>query len=350
MAQTDVKTISAQLKKGELHRLYYLYGADVSSVEKLTKMIIRAAVGDNEEFALNKINGKGINISDFRDMIEMMPMMSEYNCILVNDYNFEEHREDENKQLLEAIKDIPLQTVVIFNVTGFEVKVKVSRDKRTITDKNKKLADFAAKNGIACEMAPKTPQELAKEIAAKVSSRGGMISVANAQELATMCLSDTLLISNEIDKLCAFANSREITYEMIHELVSQQSSVTVYNLANAVSAFNKKAAFEALDELMSQRVSRGAILGTISGSFMDMYRAACARASGRQIPDVQSDFAYKWDFIVKNAFRDSSRMSVRRLRECVTILRDTAVQLNSTAADERVVLEAAVTKMLMTKN
>lgn len=350
MAQADVKTIITQLKKGELHRLYYLYGADVSGVEKLTKMIVRTAVGENEEFALNKISGKDFNISDFRDMTEMMPMMSEYNCILVNDYNFEEHREEENKQLLEAIKDIPSQTVVIFNVTGFEVKVKASRDKRTITDKNKKLADAVLKNGIVCEQAAKTPHELAKEIAAKVSARGGMISIAIAQELATMCLSDTLMIANEVDKLCAFANGREITSEMIHGLVSQQSAVTVYNLANAVSSFNKKAAFEALDELMAQRVSRGAILGTISGSFMDMYRAACARASGRQISDVQSDFAYKWDFIVKNAFRDSSRMSVRRLRECVAILRDTAVQLNSTSADERIVLEEAVTKMLMTKN
>lgn len=350
MAQTDAKTISAQLKKGELHTLYYLYGADISGVEKLTKMIIRAAVGDNEEFALNKINGKEINISAFRDMTEMLPMMSEYNCILVNDYNFEEHREDENKQLLESLKEIPPQTVVIFNVTGFEVKVKASRDKRIITDKNKKLADFVVKNGIVCEQAVKTPHMLAKEIAAKVSARGGMISMANAQELAAMCLSDTLMISNEIDKLCAYANGREITSEMLHELVTRQSDVTVYNLANAVSSFNKKAAFEALNELMAQKVGRGAILGTISGSFMDMYRAACARASGRQVPDMQSDFAYKWDFMVKNAFRDSSRMSVRRLRECVTILRDTAVQLNSTSADERIVLEEAVTKMLMTKN
>lgn len=350
MAQEDVKTIIAQLKKCELSNLYYLYGADVSGVEKLTKKIIRAAVGDNEEFALNKINGKEINISDFRDMTEMMPMMSEYNCILVNDYNLEEHKEDENKQLLDALKEIPPQTVVIFNVTGFEVKVKVSRDKRTIIDKNKKLADAVLKYGIVCEQATKTPNELAKEISAKVSARGGMISVDNAKELAAMCLSDTLMIENEIDKLCAFADGREITSEIIHGLVAQQSSVTVYNLANAVSSFNKKAAFEALDELMAQRVSRGIILATISGSFMDMYRAACARASGRQVPDMQNDFAYKWDFMVKNAFRDSSRMSVRRLRKCVSILRDTAVQLNSTSSDERVVLEEAVTKMLMTRN
>lgn len=350
MAQKDVKTLISQIKKDGLQNLYYLFGTDISSLEKTTKYIINSAVGENEDYALNRLNGKNINISEFHDMLEMMPMMSDYNCIVVNDYNFEEHKEDENKQLLDALKEIPSQTVVIFNVTGFEIKMKSSSGKRIISDKNKKIADFIAQNGTVCEFVPKTPNELAKEVSAKVSSRGGMISILNAIELVNMCLSDTLMISNEIDKLCAYADGREITTDMIHELVSQQSDVTVYNLANAVSSFNKKAAFEALDDLMSKRVGRGAILGTISNSFLDMYRACCARAGGHSIADMQNDYGYKWEFIVKNAFRDSSRMSIKRLRECVGILRDTTVKLNSTSSDERVVLEEAVTKMLITKN
>lgn len=346
MAQIDVKTVTAQVKKNELHNLYYLYGLNVSGVELLTKSIIKKAVGDNEEFALNRLNGKEINISDFCDIIEMMPMMSEYNCVLVNDYNCDEQREDVNKQLLDALKNVPEHTVIIFNITGFDVK----NGKKNISGKNKKLVDLIAKNGIVCEQGIKTPAELSKEIVSKVSARGGMISVANAQELASMCLSDTLAIGNEIDKLCAYANGREISLEMINTLVFRQREVTVYNLANAVSAMNKKAAFDALDELMAQRVNRGIILSAISGSFIDMYRAACAKQSNRSQNDMMRDFGYKWDFMVRNAFRDSSRMSLKRLRACIAILRDTAVQLNSTSADERVVLEQAVTKMLMTKN
>ena len=63
-----------------------------------------------------------------------------------------------------------------------------------------------------------------------------------------------------------------------------------------------------------------------------------------------NDFDYKREFVVKNAFRDSSRMSIRRLRSCIAILRDTAVKLNSTSIDEKIMLEEAVTQMLMTKN
>ena len=121
-------------------------------------------------------------------------------------------------------------------------------------------------------------------------------------------------------------------------------------MVGAVAAFNKRAAFDALDELMQDRDNRGAVLANITGSFIDMYRAACARKKGRQISDVKADFGYIWEFKVKNAFRDSSRMSIRRLRQCIVILRDTNIMLNSGSCDEKVVLEQTVTKMLMTKN
>lgn len=354
MPYTDAKTMTAQLKKGELKNFYYIYGADIPTVEKLTRMVIKAAVGDNEEFALNKFNGRKLDLSELYDTMQMMPMMSEYNCILVNDYNCEKPREDMrgqsaediNKKLLEVLKDIPLQTVVIFNVTGFEIKSRKGR----ITDKNKKLADFGEKHGIVCEAALKTANELAKDIAARVSARGGMISVNNARELAEMCLSDPLTINNETDKLCAYAEGREITADMIRELVHVQSDMTSFRLADAVASMNRKAAFEAIDEMNIDSKNRAEIMSAVTGAFIDMYRAACARQAGRGVSEVAGDFGYKWEFKVKNAFRDSSRMSVRRLRACIMILRDTAVQLNSAPIDPRTAIEEAVTRMLMTRN
>ncbi|WP_303835458.1 DNA polymerase III subunit delta [Ruminococcus flavefaciens] len=360
MPQTDPKTIKSELKKGELKNLYYIFGKNIPEVEKLTKQIIKAAVGDNEDFALNKLDGRYLDTSELYDMIQMMPMMSEYNCILINDYNCEKPREnmaglraeDLNKKLIEVLKDIPSQTVVIFNVTGFEIAVKTDykTGKSTIKDKNKKLADLAAKDGALVECPIKTENELAKDIAASVSARGALISLDRARELAEMCQSDTLTIRNEIDKLCSYVGSGEITSDVLQNLVHRQSDVTFFKLADAVAAFNKRSAFEALDELMQDKDNRGAVLANITGAFIDMYRAACARKSGKQVMDVKEDFAYVWEFKVKNAFRDSSRMSIRRLRECIKILRDTNITLNSGGGDEKTILEQTVTKMLMTKN
>ena len=129
---------------------------------------------------------------------------------------------------------------MIFNVTGFEVGTR--RDFRSgetiITDKNKKLADYAVKNGTLVESAMKTSVELSRLIADKVAARGGMISFDNAKELAEMCLCDELTIAGEIEKLCAYADGREITRDMLAELVHVQNDTTIYTIANAVAAKN----------------------------------------------------------------------------------------------------------------
>lgn len=360
MSHTDPKSLKSQLKKGEIKNLYYVFGPNIPDVERITKQIIKAAVGDNEDIALHKLDGRYIEFSELYDMIQMMPMISDYNCILINDYNCEKPREnmsglkaeDLNKKLIETIKDIPPQTVIIFNITGFEINTKL--DKKTgkcvIKDKNKKLADYAAKTGELVECQIKSENDLAKDIAASVSARGSVIFLDNARMIAEMCHNDTLMIRNEIDKLCSYAGNREITKDMIDNLIHRQSDTTFYKLADAVAAFNKKAAYDALDELMQDKENRGAVLANITTSFIDMYRAASARKQGRSVDNVKNDFGYIWDFKVKNAFRDCTRMSIRRIRECLSILRDTNMILNSEKVDEKTVLEQTVTQMLMTKN
>ncbi len=357
MPKTDVKGLTAALKKDGLSRVYYIFGADVTGVEKATSLIIRTALGESADIALTKLKGSELDMSELTDMVQTAPMMSEYNCILINDYNCEKPVEDMrgrtadsfNKALLEAIKDIPDYTVVIFNVTGFEVGTR--RDFRSgetiITDKNKKLADYAVKNGTLVELAMKTSVELSRLIADKVAARGGMISVDNAKELAEMCLCDELTIAGEIEKLCAYADGREITRDMLAELVHVQNDTTIYTLANAVAAKNAKAAFEAIEELNLDSDNRGAVLHAITSVFLDMYRAECAKRAGVPMDTAADDFKYgSRRFAMKNAYRDSGKFGAERLRACLMILRDTTVKLNSAPVDPRVAIEQAIVRML----
>jgi len=288
-------------------------------------------------------------------------MMTEYNCILINDYNCEKPREDMrghsaddlNKKLISTLKEVPPKTVVILNVTGFAIETKYNFNlgKTIIKDKNKKLADFIAKNGTVCEFPVLSSNELSREICAKVSARGSSISPANARELAEMCICDTIAVENEIDKLCAYANGKEITLEIINLFVHRQSNFTVYNLATAVVSSNRKQAFDMLDELMEDKKNRGAVLNAVTSAFLDLYRSACAVRTGRQTGDVVSDFGYtpNIEFRIKKSFGECRKMSIERLRKCIKVLRDTAVTLNSTSTDEKIILQEMIAEMLTMK-
>ena len=70
MANLNVKELTAELKKGSLSRIYYIFGADTAGVSDITRKIIKAAVGDNEEFALTKLDGKRLDMSQCNKYVE----------------------------------------------------------------------------------------------------------------------------------------------------------------------------------------------------------------------------------------------------------------------------------------
>ncbi len=354
---TDMNSVINQVEHGVFSNIYYIHGTDVNMVEYATKRIIRCAVGENEDFALTKLDGGKLNLSHFADIVQMFPMITDYNCILINDYNCEKPLEDMrghtadsiNKQLFAILKEIPERTIVIFNVTGFTPKYR--RDYRTgkniLNDGNKKLADFALKNGICLQLDIPNERELARYIVDRVSRNGCSVSLSDAVEIVNMCLSDTVAIENEIEKLCAYADGGQITREDIISLVSRQSNVTAYNLANAVVAMDSRTAFNAVRELNIDNNNKAVVFATLAGSFLDLYRASCAIKANVSPEDVSKDFNYgARSFVVSKAFGNCQRADIKVLRKCISIMRDTAVKLNS-SAEPRTVLEKAVAEMIV---
>lgn len=342
MAVTDSKALLAKIKSGNIGGVYYLYGADVVLTEAHTRQLIRKATGGNEDMALTRYEGKSLDMDELASAAEMFPMMSEFNCILISDYNAEKHRDDENKALVAVCEALGEETVLIISNTGFDVK----DGKKTPTPKNKKLIDKIAKSGTVCEFPQRTFNELARWMAALSQKKGSPMDRYAADELISRCMGNTVQLMSELDKLCSFANGQPITREMVETLVAPSVETTVFNLTKAVVALRPQAALAELDRLYAMRTSRTFIVHAIASGFLDLYRASLAWRSGKTEQEMQKDFGYRFDFVVRNAFRDCRKIQPERLRDCMTVLRDLELKLNSSAADERILLEAAIVEML----
>ena len=342
MAVKDVKSTAAHIKQGDIAGVYYFYGADIVQTEALTKQLIRKATGGNETMALTKYDGKNLDLDELASSAELFPMMSEYNCIWIHDLNAESCREDQLKKLMEIISNTGDQTVIVFSVTGFDVE----DGKKTPTPKNKKLIDKIAKLGTVCETVQRTFPEIAKSLMSAAQRRGCILQRKEAEFLTARCMGNTVQLQSELEKLCAYANGGEITEKMIESLVSPAIETTVYALAKAVIALRPAQAMAELDRLYSMRTSRTFIVHAVASGFIDLYRAAVAWRNGHSPEEMQKDFGYRFDFVVKNAFHDCRKIAPERLRACISVLRDLEQKLNSSSADERVLLESAIVKML----
>lgn len=349
MPQMTVTELNKKLKSKNYSSIYYFYGKDVMSVELYTKTLVKRLVSEDDAiYNFHKFNGKDIDLSEFAETIEALPMFAPYLCITVNDLNAEDLSTDDLNFMLKILKDVPETTVIIFYNTAIDI----CDGKKSPTIKNKKIVDCIAKIGDVCEFSIKTPIELSKQIVATVEKKGSSVSASNAAYIAELCLSDNMLISGEIEKLTSYAQGREITKDDIDSLVSRQVNSNAFDLSKAVVSFNKKKALLLLDELFYQRAEPIAVLSAISMSFMDLYRASLAVVRGIHPSDVVADFSYKANrkFAVDYAFRDCRKINIKHLRKCIKILADTDSALKSSKTDGRILLEKAIVQMVSEKD
>ncbi len=344
MAELTPSDLIKKIKSGDLSRAYYIYGRDVAVVENASRAVFKKHLGKDWTNDVTKLNGSELDVSSLVDMLQICPMFSQWNAVLINDLNAEELSADNLKVLLEAIIDLPDYTLLVINITGFDVK----KGKKTMTAKNKKLAESISKIGVVCECDFKSVSILGKYIVDKAEKRGCSISRRTAEMLAEICKCDTLMVENELEKLCSYRENSEIIQDDIEELVNVGIETDAFKLSKSIANLNPALAMEILNRLIAKKEEPVAIISALSMSFLDLYRARTAMAADKRIGDVISDFGYGGRrFAVEFAFKDSRRISLESLRKCIELLRNADRSLKQTGAIAPVILEKTVTEMLI---
>ena len=341
---TDHELVKS-IKSGKIMPVYYFWGKDVATLESITKKLInKLSPEDVRDMNYHFFSGSGFDMGEFADVCESLPMFADRVVVAVNDLNAENLRTDDLKYLMETLSNVDAETTtVIFYTTGIDL----CGGKKTLSSKNKKLADHISKIGAVCEFAFKRPNELVKYIQSRVGNALCTISPKAAEYLASICLCNLLTINNECDKLCVYVGSGEITEDIIDSLVSGQLDTDAYKLARAVTSGDKKLTFTILPELYAKQAESIPLLSVISSAFIDLYRAKLAYQTGRGVNNILDDYSYRGrDFAVKNAMRDCSRIPIERLRACIEILSKCDADMKSSRADQRVLLETAIAQML----
>ena len=346
MPQLSDIEVAKRIRTGTIDNLYFFYGRDIASVEAYTKRLITKVVpNESQDMNFHIFEGKNLDLGELSDVCEGLPMFSEKTCITINDLDVESLKKDDISYLKDILSDLPQTTVVIIYITG----INVYKSKTRLFDKTSRFAVFCSKNGVVCEFKFKSQNDLAKIIMAKSEKQGSSISKSSAVYLAQKTLCDMLIINNEIAKLCAYANGREITNEDIDLLCSTQVETDSFKLADAIARGDAKRSFSILDSLYADQLDTVTIVGGISSSFIDLYRARLARDSKRTFKNAAEDFSYpkNLEFKIQNAYRECSHYKTERLRKCIHYLSEADIGLKSLKTDGRIILEKTITKMLM---
>ena len=336
MAITETQ-LKETIKSGGAN-LYVFYGAEGYLVEQYARMVARETVEEGlDAFNLQRFDGQEVSAAELEDAVEALPMMTDRKCVLVRDLD---PCSGDTDRLLRLMEEVPDSCVLVF------WQMTVQPDSR----KNgwKSFLKIAADKGVAMKFDRKDPADAAKMLAGGAKRRGARLDVADAHYLVEQVGNDLNLLIGELDKLCALAGEGgEITKAMIDAACPKNLEAKVFDLSKAILYRRRQEAFDLLYQLRVQREEPVAVLGVLSGAFSDLYRGKVANASGVSPDTLARAFkSYKnKEWKLKNAARDSARISVETLRGCLDILAEADTTLKLRSGDEWVLLEQTVARL-----
>ncbi len=323
-------------------RAYFIYGGEsYLKRQYLAKLISIAVSKELAAFNLHRFDGK-VSMEELADVVYSFPVMSDRRCVVVTDLDIEKLSSAATDKLFALLDGLPESCVLIFATDLIEVNLKKSA-------KYKKFCDKLGKNGGIVELSRRDGAKLAQFLRQEAAKLKCSISADNCRLLVERCSDSMEMLAGEIRKLsefCLYNGRDEITRADILECCEQTPDSGVYDMTKAVSRGNYAEALRCLDELIYRRVEPVVIMATLSGLYIDLYRAKTANLSGKRAADVAKTFSYgARAFAAENAFRDSASYSEKSLIESLEALREGDLLLKGSRTDDVVVLQQTLTRL-----
>lgn len=342
MAEFDEKQLKTHIKSGDFLPVYLFCGNEAYLKKHYSDTLIEKAVSkDFFDFNFQSFDGKGLEMQTVIDAAIMMPLMSDRRGVLVRDAKLEGMNDADFTLLKDYLENPSESTVLIFLQTADDFSLA----------KAKKIADIIKKQGAVCQLNKRSGNDLIRPLISSASKQGCVLTPDGANYLVSVVGDDFNVLINELSKVCHYAAEGEITKKHIDEVAVKTDEARIYDLTKFLLMKNFDKAYEVLHILLKQKTQPEFILGTIIGTYVDMYRAKVSLACGKGAEELSEVYGYgKTAFRLKNGARDSSRIDLDTLRKCLDELSAADLRLKSGRDNPAVILEQLMVRLFLVAN
>ena len=169
MALLTASALGKTIRENDIDSLYYFYGHDTAALESFTKRLVnKLCPADAQVMNFHKLDGKNLDFPMLTDACEALPFMAERVVVTINDLNIDAVTKEDLDDLKKILGSLGETTTVIIYATG----VDLFKNKKYLTDKNKRFADFCEKHGTVCNFEYKRASDLGKSISTYLAKSG----------------------------------------------------------------------------------------------------------------------------------------------------------------------------------
>lgn len=353
----DPDILKKQIAGKRLAKAYLIFGKDVFLVQTCVSMITAAVLPkENGEMLTRKfdcpVSGSPAVFDELLRTIlnacEDTSLFGDRGIVIVRDLPFDKLSKKGLALFKERMQDLPDCNILLFVYRTTEIKMSrgVPSESRWAT-----VFSYFDKDSCVLDCGELSDNRLIATLRSGAAKLGCSIDDAAAKYMTNVCGRDLALLQQEKDKLCAVAGAGDgkITRAMIDMYASKTTEATVYDLSDAIAAGRTNRAFEILDLLERQKVEPPLILGTLAGSFLDIYRMKVAAGARRGTAEFAEAYGYgRRAFILdrQDMKERAAAADMKAVRGCLELLADADADIKGgSRTPPMLILRRLVTEM-----
>lgn len=342
MPELNEKELKTHIKSEEPYGIYLICGDEDYLKKHYTDLLVSKIVNpDFESFNLDRFDGKNLDLRDVFDRAEMMPMMAERRCIIVENFKLDSMNEDESELFSSYCNNPADFSSIIFHQKNSDFSLK----------KAKNAVDAIRKTGALCMLNKRSGAELTKPLISSAKKQGCILTPQMANYLVSLVGDDFNTLINELSKVCHYCREGEITKKHIDDVAIKTDDAKIHFLTKALISGDFDKAFSVLHTLLRQKTEPEYILGSLVSTYVDMYRAKISLTNGERAEALSEPFKYgKLEFKLTMGARDASKMSVDTLRLCLEELSKADMRLKNSRDMPTVVLEQLMVRLFIIRS
>ncbi len=238
----DYRKLFKEISAGNWQGVYLFFGEEEYIKNQALEQAIKALVDPSfKDLNYVQLDGGQIDLDTIINACETLPFMAERRVVVLKDLsllNGKAEGDIDEDGFLKYVKTMSSTTCLILYCRGS-------------VDKRKKIYKHINKNGRAIEFEHLTDRELHTWINQTVEKQGKKISYNAIVQLVNRTGNNLEDISNELNKLVAFAGQHiNIDIEAVDQVVTPNLEQSIFQLVDAIGEKNGDLALTVLNNLL----------------------------------------------------------------------------------------------------
>lgn len=329
-------TLKSDLRQKTPGRCYVFHGEENYLKEYYLRSLKKQLLDDlTEQFNFHRLTAENFSMEELTDSVEAYPMMSERSLIQVDEVNLFKLPDAERDRLAAMLSDLPEHCCLVFYYDA----VPFQPDKRL-----KKLWTALSKAATIVDFQKQGERELADWVARHFLSAKKQITPDLCRYLVVRTGGSMSLLQSEIEKLCAYVESVQISKTDIDTVVEPVLDAVAFDISNAVSAGDYPSALRKLRTLLQKQEEPIVILAALGTQIRRLNAARILRNQGKGADSLMNLYSMG-EYPARITMQQAQRLSDEFCAQAVLLCLQTDERLKTSYDEPERLLELLLLRL-----